>query len=281
MADKKNLRAEVITLTVAMAKKFIEKNVNPRPVDKVWAKELSKEIKKGEWDLNGESLKFDPRGNMHDGQHRCWAVVMAKESIRTLVVYGSISALKLDMGKKRRFADILRGEGEKNIHEKSAALRIIHGYEKDMAIAKGFVSQTDMMKVYKRNSKLMKLIDEQQGQAKVIQGSIIYGYWAIFAGFNKVNADCYFQTMLVKGLYDLEPDDPFVWLRNRFIHERLKENQSGRKLQSLHKQAMIIKAWNHWENDTTIGSHGVAFVSSGPTREKFPIIRGGKWDKNR
>ena len=85
---------------------------------------------------------------------------------------------------------------------------------------------------------------------------------------------------MLNGNYDLAGDDPMLWVRNRFISDKMENHATGNLL-GIHKQAIVIKAWNMWWDDKPLGTHGITFARIGPAKEKFPVIRGGKWDKNR
>ncbi len=281
MATKKNIHAEVITITPAMAKKFLLKNANMRKPSLGWVKDLAREMKRGQWELNGEAIKFNSRGNLIDGQHRLMAIVRSGVSIECLVVTGSFSDLRLDMGKRRKFGDVLRGEGEVNCNEKASATRLIFAYENQDMVSKKYTSNIDLLKTFKRYKADFAKHDELRSHKGVgLPFSHVFGFWIIFRTIDKQNANCFLECMLLKGNYDLDPDDPMLWVRNRFIQDKMEDQAKGH-LATIHKQALVIKAWNMWWEDRLLPRSGIVFARIGPSKEKFPVIRGGKWDPNK
>ena len=72
-------------------------------------------IKRGQWELNGETIKFDTSGTLLDGQHRLSAVILAGMPIKSYVIRDLPRKVfdTLDTGKGRTGADVLSLRGEK------------------------------------------------------------------------------------------------------------------------------------------------------------------------
>jgi hypothetical protein len=68
---------------------------------------------RGEWDLNGQTIKVSVDGALLDGQHRLEAVVHSGVTISSVVVRGLSPAARdtIDTGRRRRLADVLAIEG--------------------------------------------------------------------------------------------------------------------------------------------------------------------------
>lgn len=103
------VEVEIIEVTPAKAKEFLDHMVNnrrPRPKN---VQVLTKAMKFDGWVFNGEPLIFDETGMMIDGQHRCLSCLAANRSFVTLVVRGvpRSSFDRLDGGSKRTGGDIL------------------------------------------------------------------------------------------------------------------------------------------------------------------------------
>ena len=75
---------------------------------------------------NGETIKFDSKGNLLDGQHRLSMVVKTGITMETHALFGvdSKGFLTLDSGKKRSAADALRLEGFKRFRHMPNAIQI-------------------------------------------------------------------------------------------------------------------------------------------------------------
>ena len=71
---------EVITITPAVAADWLGKSNNVRGLNPHRARELALQMESNDWELNGESIKFDTKGDLVDGQHRLKACVMSNKS---------------------------------------------------------------------------------------------------------------------------------------------------------------------------------------------------------
>ena len=68
------MKVSVKTITPAQAKKLLERNTNNRPVSKPHVKFLCGVIRRGEWKLNGDAIRFNSE-RLVDGQHRLAACI--------------------------------------------------------------------------------------------------------------------------------------------------------------------------------------------------------------
>ena len=117
---------KVELITPEIARGYLEQNCGNRKVSKYMVNMYSEAMKRGEWMLNGESIKFDVDGNLIDGQHRLYALIEANISLELLVVRGlQKSAFKtLDVGKKRTAGDCLSIEGIANYNQVASIVRL-------------------------------------------------------------------------------------------------------------------------------------------------------------
>jgi hypothetical protein len=74
---------------------------------------MAEDMANGDWENNGEAIKFDKYGNLLDGQNRLFACVLAGEPFRTLQVYGAVAQETMDAGAARSVGDDLKIRGEK------------------------------------------------------------------------------------------------------------------------------------------------------------------------
>lgn len=84
------IKTEELQLTPKLAKDWLENHnyTDNRPISKTRVLHYARQILSGLWQMNGETIIFDPDGMMLNGQHRCAAVIEAGKSIQVLVVYG-------------------------------------------------------------------------------------------------------------------------------------------------------------------------------------------------
>lgn len=114
MSNKLDQR--VMTITPELANEWLRRNVKNRPLNKVRVAQLSREIRSGSWQLNGDSIRFSREGSLLDGQHRLAAVVAAGMSIRSVVISGLPDKVfdTIDQGQRRSASQVAQMLGAKN-----------------------------------------------------------------------------------------------------------------------------------------------------------------------
>lgn len=80
------LKFNVEVITPAVAAEYLKNNENNRKPNKGQVGFYAKMMQNGEWELNGEAIKFAPDGRLLDGQHRLMACVEANVPFETAVI---------------------------------------------------------------------------------------------------------------------------------------------------------------------------------------------------
>lgn len=93
---------------------LLQNSANYRHCDANRVRLYAKQMKSGAWDVNGESIKFDQKGCLIDGQHRLNAIVESGTTQSMLVLTNVPSDINIDTGKPRVLADVLRRAGLKS-----------------------------------------------------------------------------------------------------------------------------------------------------------------------
>ena len=124
------MKATQITLTPAIAQALLDKNPNNRRLSEQRAMQLASAIRRGEWQLNGESVIIGEDGALLDGQHRCRAVVIAGISIPVLLVeeVESKAFTTIDIGEKRSVGQIFQMQGFSDPNNLSATISVLEMY---------------------------------------------------------------------------------------------------------------------------------------------------------
>lgn len=119
------MQSNIQTITPAIARHYLQRNQNNRVVTQRHVEFLADAMMSDNWNLNGEAIKVDVKGNLLDGQHRLEACLKAGVSFKTLVVEGldTESFVTMDTGRKRTSGDLLSIEGVKNYNMVSAIIR--------------------------------------------------------------------------------------------------------------------------------------------------------------
>lgn len=118
-----HIQKEIVT--PAMATSWLEANTNNRPLSDGRVTNLANAIRRGEWMLNGDTIRFSESGVLLDGQHRLAAIRDAGISVETFVVRGlpEKTFTTIDTGSSRTAADMLSLSGVKNSSIAASAAR--------------------------------------------------------------------------------------------------------------------------------------------------------------
>lgn len=279
------LQSKIMTITPAQAtawldaNKFDNRNVSDRNVAKI-----VRDIKADKWVFDGTPIRFDSAGNILDGQHRLWAIVMANKPCESVIVTGLEEKAKLviDTGKSRTSADVLHFAGHKNATSLGAALRLSIGWK----VAKKDLNDWAHNQSHKRLS-TQELLDEATKMPILGQivsrinslkfckkfigvGTASFAYHLLnkyTTTANGILVDEFF-TMLETGV-NLAPESPILVLRDTLSMQGIKlfSGNAGAK-NSSYKIALIIKAWNAW-----IAKKKVKSLYFNGEKESYPEIK--------
>lgn len=124
------MNIDIVTITPSMAKKLLERNPTNRPIKAHHVAEIARDMLKGDWQVNGDTIRLDKDGMLIDGQHRLSACVLSGVSFVSVVVSGLPPNVRetIDGGSKRSFGDRLSMSGVTNAKAVAAATRAIAGF---------------------------------------------------------------------------------------------------------------------------------------------------------
>ena len=126
-SSKKGVVIETTTVTPSIAAAWLDKNVQNRKRNARFVSRFARDMKNGDWQMTGDSIKFDKLNNLVDGQHRLTACVESGVNFKTIVVYGLEPASRdvVDTGKPRTNGDVLAMHGATNSVAVAATLRFL------------------------------------------------------------------------------------------------------------------------------------------------------------
>jgi hypothetical protein len=121
-------RAKFQRISPVQARQWLETSLHNRPLRQATVDRYAKDILENRWHNNGETIKFNGKGQLIDGQHRLSAVVQAGKGIPALVVHNlALECIDtVDTGRMRSLANQLAMEGETYYCELSTAIRNLH-----------------------------------------------------------------------------------------------------------------------------------------------------------
>ncbi|QIS10632.1 hypothetical protein [Nocardia arthritidis] len=121
--------AGIVDIDTDLARRLLKHNTHNRAIRPGKVAELVRVLGAGQWQFNGEAVKFDRDGTMRDGQHRCAAITEldSPTSFPTLVVYGldAQSQETMDQGTKRQAYEQLTIAGIESDKTVAAAVRVL------------------------------------------------------------------------------------------------------------------------------------------------------------
>lgn len=230
------MRVSVKTITPAQAKKLLERNVGNRPVSESHVRFLCGIIRRGEWKLNGDAIRYN-NDRLVDGQHRLRAIIETGVPLQTVVVDGVDSGVfdTIDTGKLRGGADVLGIRGVKNATTVAGGLRVI-AYVTGQLPSK--LSNIQMEELYDQYSDISNSVKSAVSGAKVLQVTVGCGLHCLFSRINQIEADYFFET--IKTGAELKSRDPILTLRDRLIRNK----DAYAKLDRKQLTQLVIRAWN-------------------------------------
>lgn len=258
-----------VELTPFLATLLLERNEDNRPTNaKVSA--YTRDIKSGDWDLNGEPIIIANTGQLNDGQHRCKAVVAANRSILTQITFGVTreSRTTVDTGEKRSPGQILWFMGHKDTNVLSHAVNTIIIFTRHGRVdSKPDLRPSDR----ERENWLNEHPDMQEhisfGRAVYTACHCSIGLFAalhyIFSKIDATDADTFFEKLISGEM--LRSGDPVYKLR-----ETLRKEASGKKRPShAHVAARTIKTWNLFRKGKS--ARTISWRTKENPTEQFPM----------
>ena len=234
-----------------MAQKWLGKNNNIRKLKDPLVKRYAACMVAGDWDSNGESIKFNTDGELIDGQHRLTAIARCGESIRMVVVSGVKDDTYIDDGGKRSLGDYMVRAGFKNVNVLIAASRLIIASNAGAwgtAQARNWqVSRRDHMLFCQENKECLDaaVSMSRPGQCAGIGGNSSILAAVLYLGSKNNNpAESsmaeWFSSRLIDG-EDVTKTDAVWHARNTLIRNR---NSKSTRLSPNFHRALLAVSWN-------------------------------------
>lgn len=113
-------------ITPELAYEMLLKNEDNRPINWRKVEEFAETMRRGKWELHGQGIVVDVKGNLLTGQKRLWAVIYAGINVYMTVSYGNpqSAARLLDRGVPQSATDLAsRGTGRKHKPMESSIAR--------------------------------------------------------------------------------------------------------------------------------------------------------------
>lgn len=268
------MRIEQVSLTPDLAKVWLAQNRVNRTLRTTWVEYLAGEMRRGNWQVNGDTFVFDKEGELVDGQHRAQAVIDAEYSYQATVVYdvSPDARLTIDDPRLRRFSDDLTMNGQANTVQQEALLRKINTWNGSHGFAskQDRVSRTALAELYPLYAKdIRKAIEEAHRfwRAPASQSILQFMIWLLHQYGPEDMVEKYFSILAI-GSQDSK-DATLVRLRNRL--QALKDEPQTRGANKSPLTAtmiyFMIRGWNSWVS----GSVTQFSLPSGGLSDPYPV----------
>ena len=266
-------KPEVMTVTPETAQEWTGLNTRNRPVRYTKVAQYARDMKAGNWMLNGETVKIAVNGTILDGQHRLYACIQAEVPFETVVIRGLPPEAQdtIDTGMARKFADQLTLRGEVNTPLLGAitrwALRWLRGAKMSGATDLD-PTHEEMFALLEADPRIREACTWSvavRGRFRSVTGSVWGMAWLLFHGSDHLAAEVFLEKVLTGE--DCPSGHPALAFRNRIWNAR----EAGERLTQYEQLAYLIIAWNAFKEDRPLKL--VKFPAGKLTVKNFPEVK--------
>jgi hypothetical protein len=262
---------EVVKITPELAREWLGFNTHNRNLRFRVIRAYAADMAAGNWQWNGESIKFAKDGTLLDGQHRLAAIAESGTTLDMLVIRGLPNETQetVDGGAKRRFGDVLHLRGERDPLLLAAIIRrvVIWEISPQQGNVRGDYVPTNaqMLQALEQYPELRDLTRPVSAVHCALPGSIIGFCWWVFARCEDAASDVDFFFARLSDGQGLVKGDPIYELRRAADNSKTVRGERSERFLT----AIIIKAWNAYRDGATVGL--LTFRLGGARPEKFPV----------
>lgn len=241
------LICDVQTITPDDAARWLKSNTHNRRIRQAHVAFLAREIRAGQWKLNGQAIVISDDESILDGQHRLLAVIEAGVPIKTLVIYGiTFEAFKtIDTGAVRTGADAIalwhpdctRGDSK----AVASAVRWCKRIESKFSGMICKLSNTDVLEYVTAHKSMWRHVEVLDGYPHAARPcSLSFGVALYEMGARKSEDMAeQFMRRLFTG-EELHAKDPEYVVRSLLIKDAARTAHYPQDV----KMKMLVKAWN-------------------------------------
>lgn len=274
VADHKRYNEEIL-ITPDLAREYLAKNTtgNRQQRERKIAI-FASDMLEGRWKRHtAETIKFNTKGIVVDGQHRLRAVIKANTSVWFECAFNipDENFDVLDSGTARSFGDAFRISGVKNNNLVAAIIQqfnvLVHGGPfVDNAGKSKMLTSAGLLQRYHTNENYWDNVTKLAGTwyqcfGRILRPSLIGGLFAYFETLDATKAFNFWEQLCKPINAD---HHGISLLKNKLMQDKL----SLRKMTQAHRFALIIKAWNAYRLGVECKR-----LSFDPSKENMPVIK--------
>lgn len=263
------------TITPEMAKEWLNHNPRNRDLRPTHVEKLARDILLGEWEYNGDPIRFDKDGNLIDGQHRLLAIVATGIPVDSDVIEGMPTSVqeRVDTNRwGRTLKDVLKLRGESNATTLAAALNLIFRWQAGAVRpkAENNPSHGQAIALLEKHPEIRDAVAHGSRLHSLgvrMSTATIAACWYVFSKIN--DEDCRdFWNAVGTGFY-IDGTAASVTSGPYRLQRYLTAEMRGKhRVEQVVKHAVTIKAWNAYRRGADIQLLG--WKQGGSKREQFP-----------
>jgi len=243
------MQSEVETISPLLAAQMLENNKHNRPLDKRRSMSLANAIKRGEWVVNGDAIRFATDGQLLDGQHRLMGIVLSGKSVDTLVVRGlpPETFTTIDLNRKSRNPrDVLALSHVPHYTQAAPIARLIYLLEStgNPYHAHPETAPTvDQVLAVAQRPEVAKAVDvavHLKACRRMFPPALLGLAYYTFAKDSEEHAAAFFRKLETGA--GLEVDSPILALRERVANDR----SNNAKLRPIERAGLMFKAFKFY-----------------------------------
>jgi hypothetical protein len=275
MTDPAGMKVRIADVTPHLALKLLEKNTRNRSVAYARVDQYANDMRRGDWQLNGEAIKIAADGQILDGQHRLMAVIEADRPVQMLLITGLEPETQetMDQGRSRSFGDVLKLRDEKSYSTLAAAVRTVCLYERDglpyLDAFKPSPSIHQLVRTLERNPEIRDSVAfALKHKRPWVPVTAIAALHYLFSVASIEDADDFMLKLLLGE--NITAASPIYVLRERLIREHAETG--ARTINARIQLAFLIRAWNAYRHGEVI--QRLLWNGGGANPDRFPQIDG-------
>ena len=238
-----------VFMTPEKAKELLDINVRNRSINQRLVNRIAGDISKGNWQVNGETIKVSSTNKLLDGQHRLSAIIKSGMPCHLWVVEGldDNCHATIDSGLSRGAHHILQIENIQNASLLASTIALIKKIEKQNISNSKRASNIDILDNYKKDPEGLdaaaRFITGRSWLRRYAGNSIACACYYVASKLSESQASEFFEK-LSSGA-GLSEGSPILACRNYLIKQRMNRGiaEVGRKIKFQTYQ-VIAKCWN-------------------------------------
>ena len=262
------MHLQVENVTPELATAYLSQNTNNRPLNQRRVQSYVNAMMRGEWQFNGDPVRFDSEGVLIDGQHRLSAIEQSGIAQKILIIRDlpRTTFQTIDIGAKRSAGDLAALSGVKNTSTVTSGARLYLTWVKTGSIyatvdkAPSNQEILDFVVSSQLAARAAAYIHGSASMRRLMAPSVACFLYLAFSTVSEEKAIQFLNE--VKEPTSVDWESPSFLLRERII----QSSMTKAKLKKNEMVALVMKAWRHWMIGQKVKILKVS--TSGATSEK-------------